>query len=248
MIAPFGQVRPRGAAPRAPSYDPAAMAATATLTASLAASFAQTALANVAREYPNKPDHVQDGPDDVRTTRSLHPAFYGSFDWHSCVHMHWLLARVRRLFPGLPQRNAIDEIFDRHLTPANIERNARISNVPIHVPSSALTVGRGCSSWRMNCAARRMPAHSARLQLWRRLPMQSSAAIWRTCRCSGIRCGQDFMPTARSDCCSRSTMRVRRTNPRWRRRARMRRAAGLATTAMRPRRGNPRARISCRRR
>ena len=83
--------------------DPAAMAATATLTASLAASFAQAALANVVREYPNKPDHVQGGPDDVRSTRSLHPAFYGSFDWHSCVHMHWLLARVRRLFPGLPQ-------------------------------------------------------------------------------------------------------------------------------------------------
>ncbi len=96
------------------------MAATGTLTASLAASFAQTALANVVREYPNKPDHVQGGPIDVRSTRSLHPAFYGSFDWHSCVHMHWLLARVRRLFPGLPQGDAIVEIFDRHLTPANI--------------------------------------------------------------------------------------------------------------------------------
>ena len=96
------------------------MAATATLTASLAASFAQVALANVVREYPNKPDHVQCGPDDVRSTRSLHPAFYGSFDWHSCVHMHWLLARVRRLFPGLPQQDAIVAIFDRHLAPANI--------------------------------------------------------------------------------------------------------------------------------
>jgi len=96
------------------------MAAIATLTASLAGSFAQTALANVVREYPNKPDHVQGGPDDVRGPRSLHPAFYGSFDWHSCVHMHWLLARVRRLVPDLPQRDAIADLFDRHLTPANI--------------------------------------------------------------------------------------------------------------------------------
>jgi len=98
------------------------MAAIATLTESLAASFAQTALANVVREFPNKPDHVLGGADDVRGPRSLHPAFYGSFDWHSCVHMHWLLARLRRLTPGLPQRDAIAELFNRHLTPGNIEQ------------------------------------------------------------------------------------------------------------------------------
>jgi hypothetical protein len=96
------------------------MAANATLTASLAASFAQTALANVVREFPYKPDHVLGGADDVRSPRSLHPAFYGSFDWHSCVHMHWLLARLRRLTPGLPQRDAIVDLFNRHLTPVNI--------------------------------------------------------------------------------------------------------------------------------
>jgi hypothetical protein len=85
-----------------------------------AASFADIALANVAREFPNKMDHVMDSADDVRRPRELHPAFYGSFDWHSSVHMHWLLARVRRLFPGLPQRGAIDALFDAHLTPPNI--------------------------------------------------------------------------------------------------------------------------------
>ena len=46
----------------------------------------------------------------------LHPVFYGSFDWHSCVHMHWLLARLRRLFPALPQRDAIGHAFDLHFT------------------------------------------------------------------------------------------------------------------------------------
>jgi hypothetical protein len=92
-----------------------------TLTASLAASFAQMALANVVREYPGKADHVFSGPNDVQSPRALHPAFHGSFDWHSCVHMHWLLARVRRLIPDLPRRDAIDDVFDRHLTPDNIE-------------------------------------------------------------------------------------------------------------------------------
>jgi len=91
-----------------------------TLTPELAASFADIALANVVREFPNKMDHVMGAAGDVRRPRDLHPAFYGSFDWHSCVHMHWLLARVRRLFPDLPQRKAIDALFDDHLTPGNI--------------------------------------------------------------------------------------------------------------------------------
>jgi len=90
------------------------------LTAALAESFAGIALANVTREYPGKPDHVLAGDHDARPPRAWHPAFYGSFDWHSCVHMHWLLARVRRLFPAVAQHAAIDDVFDRHLTPGNI--------------------------------------------------------------------------------------------------------------------------------
>ena len=91
------------------------------LTAEPASSFARIALANVLREYPAKLDHVLRGPEDVRGPRALHPAFYGSFDWHSCVHMHWTLARVRRLHPSLPERAAIDAVFDAHLTPRNID-------------------------------------------------------------------------------------------------------------------------------
>ena len=62
-----------------------------------------------------------EGPADVLTSRAMHPAFYGSFDWHSCVHMHWSLARLRRLFPALPERAAIDRVFDAHLNAATIE-------------------------------------------------------------------------------------------------------------------------------
>jgi hypothetical protein len=90
------------------------------LTIDFASSLAQTALANVICEYPGKPDHVLAGPGDLRGPREWHPAFYGSYDWHSCVHMHWLLARLRRSVPALPQRAAIGNVFDRHLTPAQI--------------------------------------------------------------------------------------------------------------------------------
>jgi hypothetical protein len=99
---------------------PVSSVVVARLDASIASRFAAIALANVVREFPNHPGHVLDDPADALTPRTLHPAFYGSYDWHSCVHMHWLLARVRRLFPALPQADAVGRIFDAHLTPQAI--------------------------------------------------------------------------------------------------------------------------------
>ena len=83
--------------------------------------FATTALANIGVEYPHKLDHVIYGVQDLRAPRALHPAFHGSFDWHSCVHMHWLLARVRRRYPALASVSAIDELFDRSFSAQSID-------------------------------------------------------------------------------------------------------------------------------
>jgi hypothetical protein len=69
----------------------------------------------VTREYPNKLDHVMAGPGDVQSPSQLHPIFYGSFDWHSCVHGYWLLARLRRFHPDLP---GVRDLFHAQLTPA----------------------------------------------------------------------------------------------------------------------------------
>jgi hypothetical protein len=88
------------------------------LDAGQASAFARLALGHVEREYPHKLDHVMDGPEDVRGPRALHPIFHGSFDWHSCVHGYWTLARVLRLRPDLPEREAISALFDRAFTPA----------------------------------------------------------------------------------------------------------------------------------
>jgi hypothetical protein len=90
------------------------------LNSELARQLAQTALGHVTQEYPNKLDHVMTGPADVQAPRTLHPVFYGSFDWHSCVHGYWLLARLRRKFPALPERASIDALFDAQLTPDKV--------------------------------------------------------------------------------------------------------------------------------
>ena len=85
-----------------------------------ASPFARIALENIVRAYPNKPDHLLTGDADLHSPRQLHPAFYGSYDWHSSVHMHWLLARLMRCAPDLPERDKIHDAFDRHFTPENI--------------------------------------------------------------------------------------------------------------------------------
>ncbi|HEY1629971.1 MAG TPA: DUF2891 domain-containing protein [Rhizomicrobium sp.] len=85
-------------------------------TQDLASHFAKTVLGHVTREWPNKMDHVLTGPDDVKGPRELHPIFYGSFDWHSCVHSHWLLAKLLRLFPDLPEAGAIRMLLDDQFT------------------------------------------------------------------------------------------------------------------------------------
>jgi hypothetical protein len=77
------------------------------LEASLAASMARIALGHVAREYPHKLDHVLDGDGDALPPRALHPVFFGSFDWHSCVHGWWTLLTLRRLFPEMGEATEI---------------------------------------------------------------------------------------------------------------------------------------------
>ena len=89
-----------------------------------ASRFARAALGHVAMEYPNAPQLVMGGPGDLALPHELHPIFYGSFDWHSCVHGHWTLAVLLRLFPDLPEAGAISGHLDQALTPAKAAMEA----------------------------------------------------------------------------------------------------------------------------
>lgn len=86
----------------------------------VASRFAAAALGHVAREYPNKMDHVLSGPEDVQGPRALHPVFFGSFDWHSCVHGWWTLFTLLRLHPDMAEAARIRALADELFTPANI--------------------------------------------------------------------------------------------------------------------------------
>jgi hypothetical protein len=86
------------------------------LDATLAGNMARIALGHVAKEYPHKLDHVLLGDEDALPPRELHPIFFGSFDWHSCVHGWWTLLTVRRLFPDLAEAGAIKSLADETFT------------------------------------------------------------------------------------------------------------------------------------
>jgi len=88
------------------------------LTRQVAEGYVRLAVAGAQREYPNAPQYLLAGPEDLTPPQAEHPAFYGCYDWHSAVHTHWLLARLSRLFPDLAE--PATAVLRRHLTPANL--------------------------------------------------------------------------------------------------------------------------------
>ncbi|MND50354.1 hypothetical protein D3C80_413200 [compost metagenome] len=90
-----------------------------TIDNALASRFAATALGHVTREYPNHIMHVLTGPQDARTPRDMHPIFFGSFDWHSCVHGWWTLFTLYRLHPDMAEAAQIRALADDLFTADN---------------------------------------------------------------------------------------------------------------------------------
>lgn len=98
------------------------------MTEAQAARFAAAALANVQREFPRHVSHLLTRAGEELSPRKVHPAFYGSYDWHSAVHMHWLLVRVLRLHPAADP--AIAPLLDAHFSTQAIERELAYFQTP----------------------------------------------------------------------------------------------------------------------
>lgn len=101
------------------------------LTSEEASHFADLALKCIQRQYPNKLDHVMNGPADVESPRKLHPAFYGCFDWHSSVHGHWMLVRLLRLFPKMKESARIRAALNQNLSKENLQAEAAYFSRPL---------------------------------------------------------------------------------------------------------------------
>jgi hypothetical protein len=80
-----------------------------------AASYARLALANIRREFPSGVYHLMRAPGDFPyRPRARTPVFYGSFDWHSCVEMHWLLVRLLRVAVDAVPADEIKTVLGTH--------------------------------------------------------------------------------------------------------------------------------------
>ncbi len=121
-----------GALPRPHGADEAPPKKAPMLTREQASGYARLALKAITTEYPNKPGDVLNSKDDVKGPRAVHPAFYGSFDWHSSVHGHWMLVRLLRLFPDLPEKEQIRTVLGQHLTAKNLQTEADYFTQPNH--------------------------------------------------------------------------------------------------------------------
>jgi hypothetical protein len=104
------------------------------LDAILASRMARTALGHVTKEYPHKLDHVLLGDEDALPPRVLHPTFFGSFDWHSCVHGWWTLLTVRRLFPHIDEVEAITDLANDTFTSEKIAAELDYLKRPLSGP------------------------------------------------------------------------------------------------------------------
>ncbi|MCE9531927.1 MAG: DUF2891 domain-containing protein [Planctomycetes bacterium] len=95
-----------------------------TMTQEQASAFAKLALKGLQKEYPNKPADVLNEASDIKSPKAMHPAFYGCFDWHSSVHGHWMLIRLLKQFPDLPEKKQVRTILSEHLTAKNLQAEA----------------------------------------------------------------------------------------------------------------------------
>ena len=95
-----------------------------------AAHFANLALNCIHREYPNKLDHVMNDEKEVQSPQALHPVFYGCYDWHSAVHGHWMLVRLLKMFPELPEAKQIRAAINKNLSSENIQTEVAYLHQP----------------------------------------------------------------------------------------------------------------------
>ena len=90
-----------------------------------AAGYARVALANIGREFPTVVHQVLTGPGHLAVRpRDLTPVFYGSFDWHSCVEMHWLLVRLLRVAGDVVAAQEVRAALDAQFTVAGLAAEA----------------------------------------------------------------------------------------------------------------------------
>lgn len=116
-----------------PQVGPAKHQDAGTILSQRSTGYARTALANIQREFPADVWHTMQHPGDFpRRPRDRNPAFYGSYDWHSCVEMHWLLVRLLRWEPATVPATETCHVLTEHLSTDNLLGEAEFMADPVN--------------------------------------------------------------------------------------------------------------------
>ena len=126
--------------------------------------YARLALENIGREFPSVVVALMTGPGEFPDRpRDRTPVFFGSFDWHSCVEMHWVLVRLLKVagdaVPAATIRAALDGQFTAEGLRAEAEfMRSRGSWERPYGWGWALTLAHELASWSDDQDARRWAA------------------------------------------------------------------------------------------
>jgi hypothetical protein len=130
----------------------------------------------VDREFPHYLAHAVDGPIDFGRPADLHPAFFGCSDWHSAVHNHWLLLRLRREWPDLAGTEPARRVLDAHLNSEALDRELAYFHNP-HNADFSRPYGWG---WLLRVHAEALGTPDEDGQRWAAAlrPLRDSLAAW----------------------------------------------------------------------
>lgn len=96
------------------------------LTEQGASHFAKLPLKCMQQPFPYKTGIVFSDSSLITAPKDYHPAFYGCFDWHSSVHGHWMLVRLLKMFPNMPEAATIREKLAQNLSADNINTELKL--------------------------------------------------------------------------------------------------------------------------
>jgi len=84
------------------------------------------------QEFPYKTGVTFSDTSLITKPKAYHPAFYGCFDWHSSVHGHWMLVRLLKLYPNLPEADEIRAKLSTNISAENIAQEVVLFKQDAH--------------------------------------------------------------------------------------------------------------------
>ena len=74
----------------------------------------------VGTEYPYKPGETLESEEDLVEPITVHPVFYGCFDWHSAVHGYWSMVTLLKQFPEIDKAEEVRKLLKEKITADNV--------------------------------------------------------------------------------------------------------------------------------